>query len=87
MPDSPLTEALARWDEAPYDIQIVPEGAGPLILIAARKWADLEAQVADGARVVVAKRCKHGEFGGHSYALPWFDCPGGGARVILGEGT
>ena len=50
-----LQEALARWDEAPlYDggWQVTPMELQP-VYNAARKWADLEAQVADGARVVV----------------------------------
>ena len=36
------------------------------LVAAARRWADLEAQVADGARVVVQPRCRNGRFHGQT---------------------
>lgn len=72
-----LVDSVAyRWLSRP-SVQIVIE--------AAEKWAGLEAEVENGARVVVHYPCEHGEFGGHGTDdRPLVGCAGGGGRVILG---
>ena len=80
-----LQEALAAVDAADPDPHEDWEWVARILEPAARKWADLEAQVADGARVVVETPCdKHGLLVLHLNAttrcLPE-------RRVILGEGS
>lgn len=88
MPDDP-TEALAaiegEWSTG-EDWEWVARKLAP----AARRWADLEALVADGGRVggrvVVETPCLlHGVLHGR-VARSMLGCPGGSRRIILGEG-
>lgn len=82
MADRPLTEAIAEF--ATYMLSVDEE----LILNAARRWAELEAEVEKGARVVVEMLCSYkntwphyGHYEGCSH--PRSPKP----RIILGEGA
>lgn len=86
---SDLTEALVRNEEV-----FGPTWEESLLFAdAARKWADLETLVADGGRVVVEKRCVHGQIvhkwhPSEQVRLQLSDgCEGGESRVVLGEGA
>ena len=86
LPDAPLTEALAWYD---HQQEVGLEGWTEIqwIVKAARKWADLEALVADGGRVVVEKPClSHGVLDCR-IARSLLGCPGGERRIFFGEGA
>lgn len=65
-----LTEAIARHEHGTHD----PRDCHAHFIPAARKWADLEALIADGGRVVVEKDCNQ------------VDCKCE-RRIVLGEGA
>ena len=73
MADTPLTEALARYDRGDWN-----SADDPVVFGAARKWAELEALVADGRRVVVETR---NPLWLRQYGSEW-KC-----RIVLGEGA
>lgn len=71
-------------------------------LATARRWAELEAAVAEGGRVVAETPCEHGDWGICDHIPterrgcmrldckqyhPKPGCPGGSRRIILGEGA
>lgn len=74
MADSPLTEALAEYDEFGF-VGVHQQDA---LAAAARRWAELEALVADGGRVVVETR---NPLWLRQYGSEWK------RRIVLGEGA
>ena len=86
---SDLTEALAHYEthmKRYPDWKLMPETEA--VLVAARRWAELEAEVEKGARVVVEMLCSYkntwphyGHYEGCSH--PRSPKP----RIILGEGA
>lgn len=94
---SDLTEALAHYEthmKRYPDWKLMPETEA--LLDAARRWADLEALVADGARVVVETPCSCEPFkhsgpvrGSIRQGDQWvpLNCPGTSRTIILGEGA
>lgn len=77
-----LQDALEQVESSMHRYEFSPEALG-VVVGAARRWAELEAQVADGARVVIQTRCP--ACGPHHN--PFVCLADDVSRVILGEGT